>query len=266
MIIVWAILISLLLAAFLVPMLNNTNPNYQYLSQRLAPPSWIPTRLNALGMDDLGRPLLLRILYGLRTSFSVAFLAVFIAGAFGTTVGLVAGDFGGWADTILMRVLDIQMSMPALLVAMSLVAFFGGTPLSLAFFLALNSWLLFARVVRSGVLTLKHNEFVLATIGIGASSRRIMFTHLLPNVVPTVLATGTFALAEIMLAEAGLSYIGLGIQPPAISLGSILSEGQTFISTSWWVSAFSGGTLALTVLTCNLAANWLRAELDPRRA
>jgi peptide/nickel transport system permease protein len=261
-----SLLVVLVLGAFLLPVFSHADPNNQNLNEILHTPTWRFGRADMLGTDELGRSIGLRIIWGLRTSFIVAFSAVAFAAVAGISIGLLAGYFRGVVDAVLMRYLDIQFAVPSLLVAMALVRYFGGTPLSLAVFLAVVSWLLFARVTRSGVITIAESEFITNSRGIGASQARIMVTHILPNVVPMIVTTGTFALADVMLAEAGLSFLGLGIEPPGISLGATLADGQTYVSTAWWIAAFAGGLLALAVLSCNLVAHWLRGALDPQRS
>lgn len=257
--------VILVLVAFGVPAFAGSDPNHQVLSDRLLPPSWELGSSDVSGTDHLGRSLWIRLPYGLRTSFVVALVAVIIGFVIGVSAGIAAGYFGGLVDTVTMRLADIQLSLPALLIVMLLIALLGGGVLPLAIMLGLNSWMLFARVSRSVALGLRENDYIASTEALGATRTRTVVRHVFPNALPAVMATATFELANVMLNEAGLSFLGFGIEPPAISLGAMLSEGRQYLATHWWVSVLPGALLAITVLLTNFVANWLRLTLDPTR-
>jgi peptide/nickel transport system permease protein len=257
---------TLVVLALLVPVLATlaaADPFSSELAARLQPPGWLGGEGGLLGTDQLGRALWARMLYGLRTTFVVGAGAVLLGAIVGIAVGLIAGFFGGWLDAVLMRLADIQLSFPALLIAMTLVSMLGGGVTVLVVVLGLSSWMLYARVVRSVVLGYHETDFLLAERGLGASSGRIILRHLLPNCVHAIATVGTLELARLMLAEASLSFLGFGVQPPTISLGRILAQGQDYLGSQWWVSTFAGLLLATAVLSTNLIGNWLQRFYDP---
>lgn len=256
----------LLVLAFVVPAFAGTDPNRQDLTQRLIEPSWDLGDPAVLGTDQLGRPLWIRLLYGLRTSYVVAVSAVAVGFVIGVTGGLVAGFKGGLVDAAIMRLADIQLSLPSVLLVMLLVALIGGGVLPLVLMLGLNTWMLFARVSRSVVVGLREHEFVAASRAVGSSGPRIVTRHLFPNTLPAVLAAATVELANIMLTEAGLSFLGFGIEPPDVSLGAMLAEGREYLASQWWLAVLPGVLLALAVLLTNLVANWVRLVMDPARS
>ncbi len=261
------IAVLLFVASFGSATFFSTDPVSSDLSRRLEAPSWLGGDGGILGTDQLGRQLWIRLLYGLRTSFTISICAVVIGAVIGTAVGIVAGYFGRWVDSLIMRIADIQMSIPAMLLVMTIIAVMsGGRTYVLILVLGLNSWMLYARVARANVLTLKHRDFVVATVGLGARPRRVMWRHLLPNSLSALVAVATLELARIMLAEASLSFLGFGVQSPTISLGAILAEGRDYLQTQWWVSTFAGLVLALAVLTTNLLGSWLQRVSDPLTA
>jgi peptide/nickel transport system permease protein len=202
-------------------------------------------------------------MYGMRTSFLVGALAALIGAVFGTLVGLVSGYFGGIGDAVLMRLTDIELAFPGILLVMVLVTATGGGVGTLIVVLGSISWMLYARVVRGAVLTLRTTDLITATTGLGASTWRIIFVHVLPNVAAAAMSLLAVTFASLMLAEASLSFIGFGVKPPRISLGAILSSGRDYLSTSWWVSTFSGLFLLMGVLSTNLIGSWLHRITDP---
>jgi len=244
------------------PLIFGTDPNASEVTERLQPPAYFGGE-HFLGTDQLGRDLLVRMLYGLRTSFLVGIVGVAIGACLGALLGLTAGYFGRFVDALVMRTSEVQMSFPALLFAMLLVSVFGGNTLVVILALGLNSWMLYARVSRSVVLSFRSSDFVLGGVAIGARPRRMIFRHLLPNSLPQLVSVGTLELARLMLGEATLSFLGLGVQPPTVSLGAILASGRDYLATQWWVSTFSGFLLALAVLSVNLVGTWLRSAGDP---
>lgn len=260
------VLIILFGTALLIPVAFQVDPNHEILMLRLTPPSWHIGSQTVLGMDDLGRPMWIRLIYGLRTSFVVGLVGVATALVIGTFAGLLGGYFGGILDGFISRILEIQLSVPPLLLVLALAAIVRPGPPELGIFIGLMSWMMFTRVTRSVALTLKQREFVLGAQALGARHFRILFSHVLPNCMPAITATATLVFADVMLAEAGLSFLGFGIQPPSVSLGAMLSDGQNFIETQWWLAVFPGVLLAGTILMCNLTASWLRSISDPTRS
>lgn len=237
------------------------DPDRIDLAARLTPPG----ALHWLGTDPLGRDLLARLIYGARVTLALAFAAVLLGGVVGGTIGLVAGYAGGLSDRLLMRLTDMQMALPTLLLALLIVAALGPGIGNLVLILALTGWTRFARIVRGQVVSLREREFVLAARAVGAGPVRIMVTHLAPNLLSPLLVLATLELARVILIEAALSYLGLGVQPPTASWGRILAEGEIYIANAWWVVVFPGLAIILTVLAVNLGGDWLRDRLDPVR-
>lgn len=255
--------VALVASSILVPILSDLDASEPRLAKRLEAPSWAGGDGGLLGTDSLGRDLLLRIMHGMRTSFAVGALAALMGASLGTLIGLISGYFGGVVDAVLMRLTDIELAFPGILLVMVLVRALDRGIIALVIVLGLISWMLYARVVRSAVLTLRTTELVTATTGLGASTPRILFVHVLPNVAAAAVSLMAVTFAALMLAEASLSFIGFGVQPPQISLGSILSSGRDYLSTSWWISTFSGLFLLLGVLSTNLIGSWLHRVTDP---
>ncbi len=239
-------------------------------------PSSVPTQLQAaslrppggrfhLGTDLLGRDLLSRILYGARVSLGVGFGVEALAAVMGLLVGVAAGYFGGRVDAVLMRVTDVVMAFPSLVLAIGIMAVFQAPGLDkVVLVLVLLGWTTIARVVRGEVLALKHREFVVAARALGVRDGSVIARYLLPNLMGPFLVAATIGVAGNIVSEAGLSFLGLGAQPPTISWGSLLAEGQSFLTTSPWVAVFPGVALVLTVLGVNLLGDGLRDALDPR--
>ena len=258
--------ICLVGAALLAPILTSTNPNAPRLQLRLEAPAWAGGAGGLLGTDELGRDLLLRILAGLRTSLLVGGLATMTAIVVGTTVGLVSGYYGGLRDSVLSRVTEFQLAFPGLLFVLVLTRVLGQSLLSIWLTIGLISWPVFARVTRSAVNSLRRSELVTSTISIGARDVRIIGAHVLPNVSPAILSLAGVTFTSIMLAEAGLSFLGFGVNPPGISLGSILAAGRDHLVTSWWISSFAGLALLVAVLGINLSNSWRTRFYDPLAA
>lgn len=183
---------------------------------------------------------------------------------FGVAIGLLAGFFGGLLDQVLMRLTDMQLALPMMLLALLTISVFGASLETLIVVLALASWVRYARVVRGQVLSVRSREFVLAARAIDASTLRILWRHILPNVLSSILVIATLELARAIILESGLSYLGLGVQPPSASWGRMLAEGRTYVSTHWWLSAFPGLAIVMTVLAINLFGDWLRDYADPK--
>lgn len=256
------LLLFLLLVAFLAPILSRVDPDQQDLLKRLRPPTW-HIGYDGLGTDQLGRSMWIRLADGMRTSYIVAIAAVALGFAIGVTAGLIAGYMGGRIDGVIMRVAEVQMSLPGLLIAIAILAVLGGGILPLIIILGLDNWMLYARITRSLVRTMRDSEFVLATRSLGATTRRTVFRHLLPNAAPALVAIATIELSRVMLAEAALSFLGFGIKPPTVSLGLVLAEGREYLAAQWWITTLAGGLLAIAVLCVSLFGNWLQRVTDP---
>jgi ABC-type dipeptide/oligopeptide/nickel transport system permease subunit len=258
-------LVLLLLASTFADYVAPHDPAAQDLANRLAPPAWSAegSSRHLLGTDQLGRDILSRIIYGSRISLLVGAAVVAMAGGVGTVVGLFAGYYGGRVDNILMRLVDLQTAFPGLLVALTIITMVGPSVRNIIIVLSINGWMVYARMIRGTTLGLRNSLFVDAARSIGAGNRRIIFLHMLPNLASPLITLGTLELARIILAEAVLSFLGMGIQPPASSWGLMIGEGRDYITVAWWLVTFPGVAIALSVLSVNLVATWLRAITDP---
>jgi len=258
------ILLSVTLAA---PLVAPYDPAQQSLRERLSPPTWVeggrPGHL--LGTDQLGRDVLSRIIFGARTSMAVGFIVVSITASFGTLLGVISGYYGGKVDQIIMRWVDIQTAFPGLLVAITIITMVGPSLRNLIIVLSINGWMIFTRIVRGITLSLREQVFVKAAQVTGCRDGRIIFVHVLPNLISPALTIGVMELARIILAEAALSFLGLGIQPPGSSWGLILAQGRDYMVKAWWLVAFPGIAIAMTVLFINMVAGWLRSVSDPQQ-
>lgn len=248
--------------ALAAPWLTPYDPYAINLSQQLAPPSMH----HPLGQDANGADILSRLLYGGRISFGVAVCVVLFSGTIGVALGLISGFYGGFADMVLMRLVDILLAFPGLLLAIALVAVLGPNIANVVLALTLFGWVSFARLVRAQVLSVKQRDFISAARTSGQSDFRIMFVHILPNVLSPVIVQATFNVAGVIVAEASLSFLGLGAAPGAPSWGAMLSEGKQVLIEAPHVSIFPGLAIMLVVLSINLVGDALRDYLDPRRA
>ena len=219
----------------------------------------------ALGTDQLGRPILDRIIHGSRVSLVVGLGVVLATGTFGTVLGMLAGFFGGRVDNIIMRWVDIQTAFPGLLVALTILIMLGPNLENMMLALMINGWMIFTRIIRGITLSLREELFVRAARVIGSSDLRIVFVHILPNLVSPILTIAIMELARIILAEAALSFLGMGIQPPESSWGLMLADGRDYMAKAWWLVTFPGVAIALTVLFINMVAGWLRSVSDPQQ-
>jgi len=249
----------MLVAGLLAPAVAPYSYSTQSLLQRLKP----PTAAHWLGTDGFGRDILTRVIWGARVSLEIGFLATGLAIVVGTAVGGAAGYFGGAVDTGIMRVADVFMSVPALFLILVVVALFGASLLNTAMVVGLVTWAPVARIVRGECLTLRARDFVEAARALGASHGRILGRHVLVNAVPAIIVQGTLLLGQTILIESGLSYLGLGVQPPTPSWGNMVVEGRQFLASAWWVSTFPGLAIFATVLGFNLFGDGLRDALDP---
>ena len=256
---------AVVVAAF-APALAPSDPVKNRLLDRLTPPMWAQggSSRHPLGTDTLGRDVLSRLLHGARISLTVGLAAVLVAGVVGGGLGLVAGYRGGWADNLLMRLGDIQLAFPVLLLGVAVIAVLGASLTNMILVLGASGWVTYARIARGETLSLKERDFVAAARALGAPARHVVARHLLPNVLPPLLVVTTFSVARTIIAEASLSFLGLGLPPPTPSWGAMLDEGRNYITTGWWLALFPGLAILLLVLAINLCGDWLRDALDPR--
>jgi peptide/nickel transport system permease protein len=261
------ILLIMTIAAVFAPAVAPYDPEWQERGDRLvAPLTRSPDSGNyyLLGTDPLGRDILSRMVYGARISMLIGFLSVALAAPVGVLLGLLAGYSSRWVDDVIMRLGDIQLAFPFILLAMVIVSVLGSSIRNLILVLAISGWVIYARVVRGQVMRLKEMEFVQAALASGCSTRRILFRHLLPNALTPVIVLVTFGLASMILLESSLSFLGLGVQPPTPSWGGMLNESRNYISQAWWVSVMPGVAIMITVLSVNFLGDWLRDMLDPK--
>ncbi|MFE8154600.1 ABC transporter permease [Brenneria goodwinii] len=263
--IVALILAVIVLLAIFAPWIAPMDPARQNLLARLKPPGFEARGITFwLGTDDLGRDLLSRTLYGASVSLSVAVLSVVVSTLVGVTLGMIAGWFRGAVEALIMRLVDIMMSIPAILLAVLTVAVLGPGFLKLVLVLALTRWPRYTRVAYAQTLQVANLPFIKASELAGAGAARILLRHVLPNIAGPLLIVATAEFGLMILMEAGLSFLGLGIQPPASSWGSIMSVGRQYIERAWWIVAFPGACLFLLVFSVNVLGDWLRDRLDPR--
>lgn len=263
-----AVLLVFVLAAIAAPFIAPHDPLRQSLLLRLRPPGTSVVRqgLYALGTDDLGRDLLSRILYGARASFAVAILSVAVSTLVGVTLGLIAGWVRGWTATVIMRLVDTVLSIPAILLAVLTVAVIGPGFLDLVLVLGLTRWPRYTRVAYASTLQVASMPFIQASEMAGSGAARILRRHVLPNIAGPIMVVATSEFGLMILSEAGLSFLGLGIQPPDPSWGSILSAGRQYVERAWWLTVFPGLGLFAVVVCVNLVGDALRDRLDPRSA
>jgi peptide/nickel transport system permease protein len=260
------LLAVLAVAAFGVSWVTPYDPAAQDLGATVRPPSLGPAGggVHLLGTDQLGRDILSRLLVGLRISLLVALAVVPISTLLGLVAGMVTGYRGGWLDLALMRVVDAQLAIPTLLLMVAVVAVLGSGLAQIVMVLVITGWPTYARVVRAEVLALSERDFVAAARAVGASDARILARHVLRNVLPTVLVLATLQLPVVIVLEAALSFLGLGIQPPTPSLGQMLGHSQEMVWRAWWMPTIPGVAITLLVLAFNLLGDRLRDVLDPR--
>jgi peptide/nickel transport system permease protein len=248
------------------PWIAPHNPREADLARSLIPPAWEANGdwTYPLGTDQQGRDILSRIIGGARVSLIVGFMAVAVAGALGATVALVGGYYGGWVDAVLGRVVDTMLSMPFLMVAIVLAQVLDPGIRTIVLILGFTSWATYARVLRGEVLKIKSQDYVaLARVG-GNSTFRILSRYILPNLLNTLIVLATLQLGTTILAEATLSFLGLGIPPPNAAWGLMLAEGRQYVTFAWWLAVFPGIAIMLTVLSANMLGDWLRVRLDPK--
>jgi peptide/nickel transport system permease protein len=254
------------LMAIFAPVLAPFDPAKTNVVSRLLPPFWMEggTTEYLLGTDNLGRDILSRIIYGSRISLMVGIAAVIVAGAIGMILGLIAGYYGKIFDFIIMRTVDSILAIPTILFMLIVLAVLGPSIPTLILVLGGTSWVTYARMVRSETLSVKERDYVRSAKAIGAKDFRIITKYILPNVISSFIVIATLNVATIIILEASLSFLGLGIQPPEVSWGLMLSDGRQYIATSWWVATFPGLAITITVLGVIFLGDWLRDELDPK--
>lgn len=242
------------------------SPYDQELNHKLKPPLWRDPggRVHWLGTDQLGRDVLSRILYGVRVSLLIGILAVAISAVFGIILGLIAGYYGGLFDDLIMRVADVQLAMPLILLAIAVIVVLGSNIRVLVLVIGLTQWMAYARMVRGETLSLREEDFVTSAYAVGASDFRVITRYIFPNTLSSVMVLVTLNMATVIVLEAGLSFLGLGIQPPEPSLGTMLSESKNYLYRAWWLSSFPGAAIMLIILAINLFGDGLRDVLDPR--
>ncbi|MEO8563917.1 MAG: ABC transporter permease [bacterium] len=258
------VLLLIALAAVLAPVLAPYDPAAQLDIVRLQnrPPSFA----HPMGTDPFSRDVLSRLLYGTRISLAIGLGAVALSMSFGITVGATAGMAGGWIDAVLMRLVDAALSVPRILVLILVVSLWDSVGLvSLTLLLACTGWFAVSRLVRAETLAIREREFVLAARALGGSPFRLVVRHVLPNVLAPALVAATLGIANVILLEAGLSYLGIGVRPPAASWGTIIQDGAENVSDLWWLTLFPGLAILVTVFSCNAVGDALRDAFDPRQ-
>ncbi len=265
MIVVLTLLALFVAAALAAPLLSPFDPLRQSLLLRLKPPgSMLGGRTFVLGTDDLGRDLLSRVLFGARVSLLVSVVAVALSLVVGTALGMIAGWYRGVVAVVIMRLVDTMLSIPAILLAVLTVAVLGPGFLNLVVVLGLTRWPRYARVAYGQTLQVASLPYIRAAEMAGAKPTRILWRHILPNIAGPLMVVATSEFGLMILFEAGLSFLGLGIQPPAPSWGSIMAAGRQYVERAWWLTVFPGACLFLVVLCVNVTGDWLRDRLDPR--
>lgn len=250
----------LVLSALAAPLLAPHDPNRQDTARRLEAPS----QTHPLGLDDLGRDVLSRIVYGSRVSLRVGFSVVVLAALIGVTLGAIAGYFGGAADVVVMRICDILLSFPGILLAIALVAVLGPSLNNVILALVITAWVGYARLVRGQVLKVREMEFVTAAKALGAKAPRVILMHVLPNIMNPVIVMATLGLGGVILSEAALSFLGLGVQPPTPSWGSMLTSGRRYLGLANHLAIFPGAAIMLAVMGLNFLGDGLIDVLDPK--
>jgi len=262
-----AILGTIALVAIFANVLAPYNPEIGVLGDRFRPPAWQygGSEAHLLGTDHVGRDVLSRLIFGARVSMVVGFTAVIVAGVLGTTLGILSGYLGGWVDQVIMRVTDTWLALPALTFAIFLAAVVGPSEMNIVIILGAVYWTRYARVIRGEVLSLRERDFVRLAIVAGCSKKTIMRRHILPNVLNSAIVLGTLMLGVVIVTEAALSFLGVGVPPPKPAWGLMLADGKKGLMAGyWWLTVLPGICIMLMVLSANLLGDWLRVKLDPQ--
>jgi peptide/nickel transport system permease protein len=255
----------ILLVALLGPIISPHDPIEHNLRARFQPPGYTGEKGTfLLGTDQLGRDILSRIIAGTRISVLVGVTSALVGSTFGVAYGLVAGYVGGWVDTLLMRIADAFLGIPFIVLVVAVSGVVGPGLLTLILILGFTGWVSYSRVVRGEVLVVRELEYVLAAKAIGQSSRLIMLKHVLPNVIASVIVMAALSVGTTILAESSLSFLGMGVQPPTVTWGLMLSDGKQYLGSAWWMATFPGLAITITVLGVVFLGDWLRDVLDPR--
>ena len=255
-----AIVTLVAVCAIFAPLLTHIDPNLQDLSATFVPPG---SHGHALGTDNLGRDVLARILWGSRISAIVGVCVVLIGGTIGIALGLIGGYFGGWLDALIGRVADVQLAFPLVLLAVAIVGVVGPGVVTVIAVIGLTSWVQYVRVIRAETLSLRERDFVAAAVASGASRRRVILRHLLPNVASPAIVLATFEIARAVVLESSLSFLGLGVPPTIPSWGGMLADGRQYLDTAWWIGTLPGLAIVTAVMGVNLLGDGLRDALDP---
>jgi peptide/nickel transport system permease protein len=253
--------VAVVLAAAAAPWLSPHDPLRADFTSGLQPPG---SPGHPLGTDQLGRDLLARVLHGARLALFIGGCTVVITAVVGGLLGLLAGFAERWPSAVLMRIADVQLSFPFILLAMTINAIVGLGLRNIILSLSAAGWVVYARVVRGEVLSIKQRDYVHAAAALGVGRTRLLFRHVLPNVAPSIIVVASLQFSQFIVAEAAISFLGFGVQPPTPAWGSMLSESRDFLYVAWWLAAFPGIALALTALGVNLLGDWLRDTLDPK--
>ncbi|MDQ0154851.1 ABC transporter permease [Robertmurraya andreesenii] len=256
----FSLIILLLLLSVFGGLIAPFDPMDAPLRERLLPPL---TDGHILGTDQLGRDILSRIIAGTKVSVIIGLATALLAGLIGTVVGVIAGYFRGWIDVVLMRIVDVQLSFPFILLVLVISAVLGAGLTNIVISLALAGWVVFARVIRSEVLAIREKEFITAAIATGVPKFEILFRHILPNIFTPIIILVSLQMGTYIIAEASVSFLGFGVQPPTPAWGNMLNEGKDYIFGSWWLITFPGIAIIITTLGVNLFGDWLRDTLDP---
>ena len=259
------ILLAIVASAIFAPAIAPHDPLAVNISHRLAPPVWMEggTPQHVLGTDQVGRDLLARVIYGGRISLVIGVAAVLISTTIGVLLGLAGGYFGGRADWTIMTAVNVLLTFPFVLLALAVIAVLGASLGNMIVVLGVAGWPIYARVVRAETMAIREREFILAGRALGMSHARIIFRQILPNLVSPIVVIATLQVAQVIVLESFLSFLGLGVQPPTPAWGNMLGEGRVYMLNSWWIAAFPGLAIFLTTLAINLMGNALRDWLDP---
>lgn len=260
------IVLSVIIVAVFADVIAPHDPAQNNLGDMLKPPVWLDggSSTYILGTDNLGRDMLSRIIFGTRVSLLVGVFSVILAGIIGVLVGILAGYYGGFIDNVLMRIVDSFLAIPSILFILVVLAVFEPSIMVLIVVIGFTNWVTYARVVRGEVLSIKEREYVKASKSIGTKNTTIMLKHIFPNIVSSFIVISTLSVATTIVLEASLSFLGLGIQPPTVSWGGMLTDGRNYLATNWWLATFPGIAITVTVLGIIFLGDWLRDVLDPR--
>jgi len=260
-----AIFLAIVLSAVFAPWIAPHDPVIVDIRHRMGPPAWMEggTREHVLGTDQIGRDLLSRVIWGGRVSLVVGVTAVLLSSTIGILFGLAAGYFGGRLDWSIMTFINVMLTFPFVLLALAVIAVLGPSMPNMIIVLGVTGWPVYARVVRAETLALREREFVLAARALGGSHARIVFRQILPNLISPIVVIATLQIAQVIILESFLSFLGLGVQPPTPAWGNMLGEGRVYMLNSWWIAAFPGLAIFVTTLMINLMGNALRDWLDP---